>query len=242
MTALKFGIVFFILLVPAFAEQPQYGERPANSVFDPKGVLTAEETDEISEPLLKILDDEGIDILVVVIPEIGDAPPRHVARGYADKWAQTEINAVVLHVPGKGDSPWIFPGNVMNATVMPEVMKQGIKDAESRALAEVSDVDKIRAASIEAADIMRFSTGANIIQKEEAISRQLQARLDFERKSRLIKLSFALGAAALIPLIIGTVFFFISMKNSGAKQFPAVRVVRRFGAPYSGGNNAVSSS
>lgn len=242
MSALRFIIVFLSLTVPVFADPAQYGERPVNSVFDPTGVLTVKETKEISDPVLKILENEEIDVIVVILPEIGEAPPRHVARGYADKWSRTKINAAVLHVPGSENSPWIFPGKALSDAVMPEVIQESLEDAESRASAELSDFDKIRAASIEAADIMRFWKGNIVIYKEETVSRQLQARLDFEKKQRLIKLSLALGAAALIPLIIGFVFFFIRIKNSGVKRFPNVRVVRRLGAPYSGGNNAVSGS
>lgn len=239
-------ITFFSLLVFSVnadqAQNGKYGERPANSVFDPTGVLTVKEANEISEPLLNILQNEEIDIILVILPEIGDAPPRHVARGYADKWTETKINAAVLHVPGREDSPWIFPGKVLSTTLTPEVMKQSIEEAESRARAEPTEFNKIRAASIEAADVMRFWKGSSVIRDEALISRQLQRRLDFEKRNRLIKLSLGLGAAALIPLIIGAVFFFVRIKNSGAKRFPAIRVTRRLGAPYSGGNNATTGS
>lgn len=217
-----------------------YGERPANSIFDPSGILDTEEAEAISSPLLTILENEKIDVMVVILPELGAAPALHLARGIAEKWSEKRINAVVLHVPGEEDSPWIFPGKIMSSTLKPEVMKQSIEEAQSRARAEPSDFGKVRAASIEATDVMRFWMGNTIMRSEEAINRQLQARLAFEKRQRLIKLSLALGAAALIPLVIGVVFFLLRIRNSGSRTFPPMRVIRRFGAPYSGGNNATS--
>ncbi|MDP4626092.1 MAG: TPM domain-containing protein [Akkermansiaceae bacterium] len=246
MSALRYLIIFLSLTFAVSADQAQsgfkYGERPTNSVFDPTGILTVKEADEIATPLVEILKNEEIDVIVVVLPEIGTAPPLHVARGFAEKWSQTEINAVVLHIPGQEDSPWIFPGKVMSSTLPPDVMRQSLEEAESRARAEPSEFSKIKAASIEAADVMRFWKGSEVIRDEVKISRQLQARLIFEQRDRLIKLSLGIGAAALIPLIFGAVFFFVRIKSSGAKRFPDLRVTHRLGAPYSGGNNAVSGS
>ncbi|MEP2775233.1 MAG: hypothetical protein ABJQ29_01955 [Luteolibacter sp.] len=219
----------------------KYGERPANSICDPKEILTVQEAREISEPLQVVRENEGIDVMVVVLPEIGDAPPLHVARGFAEKWTQTRINAVVLHVPGLEDSPWIFPGKVMSSTLKPEVMKMSIEAAVSRARAEPTDFDKVRAASIEAADVMRFWMGNAVIRSEEVISRNQQARDAYEKRQRLIKLSLALGAASAIPLIVGGAFFFFRLRNAGAKRFPPTRVIKRLGAPYSGGNSATTA-
>ena len=240
-------ISLLFLLICSVAAQPteggsKYGERPENSVFDPRGILSVEETKEISEPLLKIRENERIDIFVVIVPEIGDAPPMHVAEGYAEKWKKEQINAVILHVPGAEESPWIFPGKLMSSALKPEVKKKSIEDAEARARAESTDFAKVKAASTEAADIMRFWTGIAHIRSEEAITRRLNAKLAFERRERLLKLALMLGAAALIPLIVGAVFFFVRLRGSGSKTFPSIRVVRRLGAPFTGGNHAAIDS
>ncbi|QTN32117.1 TPM domain-containing protein [Akkermansiaceae bacterium] len=233
-----------LLCIPAGADQTQsnfkYGERTGNSIFDPKGVLTPQEKDDISAPLREILKNEGIDILVVILPEIGDAPPMHVAREFAEKWATTTVNSVVLHVPGKQGSPWIFPGEVMAAALKPESVKHMIAAAEKRAAAEPTDFGKVRAASVEAADAIRYWLGGALLHTEERINKRLELQLERDRRERLLKLSAALGAAALIPLAFAAVFLTLRMRGREGLRFPQLRKSARLGAPYSGGGSNCS--
>jgi hypothetical protein len=228
----------------AESEQAQsgfrFGERPKNSVFDPAGILTVKEQTELAEPLAMVRAREGIDVMVVILPKIGDAPPDHVAKGFAEKWAATDVNAVVLHVPGREGTPWIFPGNVMGSMVKPETLRESVVGAEKRAAAEPTDFGKVRAASTEASDALRYWMGAARIRSEEIISEQLEARLAYENRRRLLKLAAILGAAAVIPLVLGIVFIALRIRNSRPRHFPSTRMIPRLGAPYSGGNNAVS--
>ena len=218
----------------------KYGDRPKNSIFDPTGVLTLTEQDRISEPLLTILKNEGIDIIIVILPEIGDAPPEYVVKGYAAKWATTTVNSVVLHVPGKEGSPWIFPGMFMTGVIKPEAVRETIVAAEKRAAAEPTDFGKVRAASIEAADAIRYWMGGALLRTEDTINRRLEWQLARERRERLLKLSAALAAAALIPLVFGAVFLTIRIRGRGARRFPQLQKIARLGAPYAGGNSNCS--
>lgn len=245
MKTLPPAIIFFLAAaIATIADQvpndSRYGERPASSVFDPAGVLTPQEQREISEPLVKIRMNEGIDVLVIVLPEIGEAPPDHVARGFAEQWISNELHSVVLHVPGHQDSPWISPGEIVGMAVDPTLVEETIGAAERRAAAEPDDFGKIRAASIEAADAIRYWMGGAAIRSEEKISRRLESQLAFERRQRLLKLAVVLAAAAAIPLIAGFVVLYIRLKNNRPKTFPKLRKVPRLGAPYAGGNHAVS--
>lgn len=238
------ALVSLLLCVAAEADQTQsgfkYGERPKNSIFDPTGVLTPQEQDRISEPLRAILRNEGIDIIVLILPDIGDAPPEHVIKGFAEKWATTTVNSVVLHVPGKEGSPWIFPGAVMTGAMKPEVVNESIDAARKRASAEPTDFGKVRAASIEAADAIRYWLGGELLRTEDMITRRLQWQLERERRERLLKLSGALGVAALIPLFFGAVFLVLRLKGRRPKSFPSLRKTSRLGAPYAGGNSNCS--
>ncbi len=228
----------------AEAQQTQvdskYGERPASSVFDPSGLLSPAQQQEISEPLVKIRMNEGIDVLVIVLPEIGEAPPKHIARGFAEKWIDTKLHSVVLHVPGHPDSPWISPGEVVGVAIKSEAVEETIAAAERRAAAEPDDFGKIRAASIEAADTIRYWMGGAAIRSEEIISMRLERQLALEKRQRLIKLAAILAMAAAIPMIAGFFFLYISFKNSRPKTFPTLRKTPRLGAPYAGGNHAAT--
>jgi hypothetical protein len=241
-------LILLLLVSSLFAgaEQSQsgllYGERPKNSIFDPAGTLTLSQQAKLAEPLANVLESEGIDVLVVILPDIGDAPPEHVAEGFAKKWAISQVNAVVLHVPGKAGSPWIFPGKVMGDALKAETLKEAIVAAEKRASAEPTDFGIVRAASTEASDALRFWMGGLKIRSEELITRSMEARLRQENRRRLLKLAAILGAACLIPIAIGIVVLFPRIRDSRPKYFPSVRITPRLGAPYSGGNNAVSKS
>lgn len=237
-------IAFVLLCIAANGDQTQsnlkYGERPGNSIFDPTGVLTLKEQERISAPLKTILRNEGIDIIIVILPDIGDAPPDHVAKGFAGKWATTSVNSVVLHVPGKDGTPWIFPGSLMTGAIKPDVVRETMLAAERRAAAEPTDFGKVRAASIEAADAIRYWLGGALLRTEERINKRLEWQLARERRERLLKLSAVLGFAALIPLAFGGVFLVIRLRARSAKRFPPLRKLARLGAPYAGGNSNCS--
>ncbi len=218
----------------------KYGDRPSDSVFDPAGLLSSTQRSNISNPLRNILTDEGIDVMVIVLPDIGDAPPGHVARAFDEKWSKTDISAVVLHVPGAEGAPWIFPGEAISDVIRPEVLGASVIAAEKRAAAEPDEPSKIRAASIEAADVMRYWTGSAVIRTESIVSER-QARLNaYGERRRLIKLSAMVAAAGAIPIIAGLGFFFSQYQSRKPRVFPPVRKIPRLGAPYAGGNNATS--
>ncbi|WP_411827089.1 TPM domain-containing protein [Luteolibacter sp. AS25] len=215
-------------------------QRPAGSVFDPTGVLTPKQQAEISAPLHGLLENEEIDILVVILPEIGEFQPQDVAKKFAEKWGEGNMSSLVLHVPGRDGTPWIFPGENVGTAVTPEVVRKSVSDGEKRAAAEPDDFRKVRAASIEAADAVRYWSGGAVLRSEAIINARLVHQLEFERKRRLLKLAALLGAAALIPMIFGIVLLFTRLSKMGPRTFPPVRKIPRLGAPYSGGSRIES--
>lgn len=232
--------ITFSLNAQDIEKEFKYGSRPHDGVFDPTDSLLPKQRKEISEPLSRLLEKEGIDILVVILPEIGDAHARHVATGFREEWASKSLNAIVLHVIGHTESPWIFPGDAIDRVVKPERLDQSIKAAESRARSEPTDFAKIRAASVEATDIMRYWIGGALISSEALISERLSRELAFEKRERLIKLAAMMGLAGAIPLVVGVVFFLTKLKKKGSLSFPMVRKIPRLGAPYAGGSKAMS--
>lgn len=241
---LIFGMLLLATAPGLRAQGPEkefkFGSRPHDGIFDPAGILLSKQREEIAVPLAKVLKNEGIDVLVIILPEIGDAPAKHVAQGFREEWSDTPINAVALHVPGNPESPWIFPGDVINRLVKAEKLLESVDAGEKRAAAEADDFGRIRAASVEAADIMRFWTGGAVLRTESLISERETRELAFENRRRLIKLAAMVGLAGAIPIIAGLVFFLGRLKKTGPRNFPPVRKIPRLGAPYAGGNHAVS--
>jgi len=218
----------------------KFGGRPPDAVFDPADVLLPKQRQEIAAPLAKVLANEGIDVLVVILPEIGDAPAKHVAKGFREKWSDQLINVVVLHVPGNPESPWIIPGEVIARVVKSDKLQESLDAAQRRARAEPDDYAKIRAGSVEAADLMRYWTGGAVIRSEAIITDRLTRQLAFEKRQRLLKLAAMLGLAGAIPIIAVLLLFLTKLKKRGPRNFPPVRKFSRLGAPYAGGNNAIS--
>ncbi len=217
----------------------KFGERPPDGVFDQKGILLPTQRQEIAEPLANVLKNERIDVIVVILPDIGDAPPKHVAKVFRDEWSVSPVNAVVLEVTGNPDSPWIFPGDLINRVVDASKLQEWVEAGERRANAEPDEFGKIRAAAVEATDIMRYCSGGALLRTEAIISERLRQQLAYEKRQRLLKLAAGLGLAGAIPIVIGLVFLFTNIGKNRPRNFPAVRKTTRLGAPYAGGNNAI---
>lgn len=217
----------------------EYGPRPPLSVFDPNGFLMPELVEEISAPLAEYYKKEGIDVIVVVLADLGNAPPEHVARTFAAAWCTSPIHCVVLHVPGREGSPWIVPNGKLVEYLIPDQVQKAINNGQRRAASEAKDADKVKAAATEAADMLRYWM-ANAINRSEMIqSESTKMRAELETHSRQWKITAMVAVVAVILLIAGIAFLVASLRKRGPRYFPKPAATRRLGAPYSGGNHAV---
>lgn len=218
----------------------EYGQRPATPVFDPSGLLNPDAMKEISEPLAALLESGDIDIIVVVLPDLGQSPPELVAGRFAQAWCKSPLHCVVLHVPGQPDSPWLVPGGKLIAYLNPEQIREAVTAARRRAASEAKDADKLKAAAHEAADLLQFwmATAKNyraMIQAESAKMRQ-----ELNGKSAKWKLGLMISAALLVTLVIGiTVLAQLTGKRE-PRTFPFPNWQPRLCAPHAGGNHAVA--
>lgn len=236
--------IFLIVLLamPAFAETAapfEYGPRPPLWVFDPSGFLEPAVVKEISDPLAAIHDTEHLDIIVVILTDLAGAPPEHVARRFATAWCKLPNHAVVLHVPGRKDSPWIVPEGLMNGLIDPEEIQQAVEDAQRRVAKETTDADKVRIAAAEAANMLRYWKNTVITRREliktETVKFQEQAR----NRNRMWRLGLMLGAILLITLTVAVSSLVSLARRRGPRYFPHRAWQFRLGAPHAGGNHAV---
>lgn len=218
----------------------EYGKRPPLSVFDPAEVLDPATAKKISDPLKALEASEGVDVIAVVLTDLGAAPPEHVAQQFAEAWCKSAIHCVILHVPGHPESPWIFPRGKLVSQMKPEEVVKAVAGAERRARAEPKDADKVRAAAIEATDMLRFWLANGVNRSERIRTHATAARLDHEMKERQRKILAVAGAAGLIPLVLIVYFGIIFLKRSGPRYFPNHAWQLRLGAPHAGGNQAVA--
>lgn len=221
------------------ASQFEYGPRPALSVFDPSGVLEAQTVKEISDPLETVRKKEDVDVIVVILQDIGDAPPEHVAGQFAAAWCNSDIHCVVLHIPGREDSPWIIPAGKLIGYVKPQQVQEGTATVRRHAASEPKDADKVRVAAKESSDMLRFWLGSAINRSQTMLTESARMRVESETSARRTQIAILVGVASIIPLIVGIAFFISLLGKRGPRHFPHHAWQLRLGAPHSGGNNAV---
>ncbi len=237
--------IMVVSLLPVFpcahaAEEFEYGLRPASPVFDPAGLLKPEAVKEISGPLESIAKSEDIDILVVVLADLDQAPPELVAGRFAKAWCVSPLHCVVLDVPGHADSPWIVPGGKLIAYLNPEQVRDAVANACRRAASEPKEEDKVKAATREAADMLRFwmANAKNyraMIQAESA-----KIRVELHDQSGKWRLAVMMAAALLVTLFIGFTMLARLTGRRAPRAFPFHNWQTRLGAPHAGGNHAVA--
>jgi hypothetical protein len=215
------------------------GSRPHQSVFDPSGYLDPLLAKAISEPLEEHLKKDGVDVIVVVLPDLGDLPPEQVARSFAAAWCNSPLHGVVLHVPGSEGSPWIFPGGKLVGYLDPAQVQKAVDDARRRARSESTDPERVKAAAAETADMLRYWM-ANALNRTDMIHfEKARMRQELETKSQQWKIITTVGAAAVIPLIAGAWMSVIFLRRQAPGYFKSPHYQPRLGAPHAGGNRAV---
>lgn len=237
-------LLSFMLAARVTAKTPldfEYGPRPPLSVFDPDGFLKPELVKEISDPLTTINRNEGVDVIVILLTDLQGAPPEHVARCFADAWCSSPVQCIVLHVPGRKDSPWIFPAGKLIKLLDPLTVRQTVEEAEKRAALETNEPAKVRAAATEATDMLRYWMRNMVNHSELLQTSRDEAVTLFENKSRLRRAILLLVMACLIPLVAVVSMIYLLFRKRGPRYFPNREWQPRLGAPHAGGNHAVAS-
>jgi len=233
-------LAIFSILPAQAAENFEYGPRPPLAVFDPSGVLDPAVVKSISDPLVTIYQKEGIDVIVVLLEEIGQAPPEHVAGQFAAAWCKSPIHCIVLHIPGREGSPWIIPAGRLIGHINPEAVKTAVANAHRRVTAETNNTNKVKASATEAADMLRIWLGSALTQTAGIQTEAARMRLELESQSRRWKLGVMIAAAAFVPLVAGIALVVSLLNNRGPRHFARHPWQRRLGAPHAGGNQAVA--
>lgn len=238
------AILVFVLSgltsVRAGTEDFEFGPRPANSIFDPLGVLDSGALGKITGPMQKLREKEGIDIVVVVLDDLKGAPPEHVAGRFAAAWSGSLIRAVILHVPGNPDSPWIVPGGELTDLLHPEAIAKDTSRGKRLASYEPTEAGKVRVAVEEASDRLRYWKATHFNATEARKKAIAKIRLEHDDKSRQWRIIMLTCVACAIPLIIGCYMLYLMLRKPGSRYFPEVVPPRRMGAPHAGGNQAVT--
>jgi hypothetical protein len=228
-----------LLATPARAAADfDYGPRPSIPVFDPSHVLSPEEITEISAPLSIAYQRDKIDVMVVVLPELGSAPPEHVAKSFAEAWCKSPLHCVVLHVPGRLDSPWLVPAGKLLEYISQEEIRSATTTAHRHAAAEEKDANKLKAASGEAIVLVRYWQGNVSNQNQLIQNHRIQMQLDQETQARNWQIAGLMALASAVVLVAGYSFISLFLRRRGPAYFPEYESLQRLGAPHAGGNHA----
>lgn len=224
------------IATPAF----EYGPRPPLCVFDPTEQLKPETVKELSESLAAIYQKEGIDVIVVILNDLGKAPPEHVAKRFAEAWSKSSIHCVILQVSDHADSPWVVPGGKILGYLNPDQVQLAVASIQRHAAAEPRDEDKIITAANESADMLRYWM-ANAINRSAMIQTEsAKMRKDLETKARQRQVAVMIAAGTFIPIIAGISLLVVVLRSRRPAYFPDPAWQPRLGAPHAGGNHAVA--
>jgi len=236
-------LLFLFLAIHAWAQPKtafEFGPRPPSPVFDPAGLLPPELNKQMSETLNSVHQKEGIDVMVIVDSNFDKAPPEIIAKRFADAWSDSIAHCVVLHVPSREGTPWIFPGGDLFQMLNPVAVKQAVDDAKRRALAEPVETNQVRVAAVEATDLLRFWLGSAIERSQQMQAEHMRLREIYFARERKKKFLMIAAVAIAIPFFVGIGYLFYIGRRRKPRYFPSRTWQPRLGAPYAGGNHIVA--
>jgi hypothetical protein len=190
------------------------GPRPSGAVFDPHGVLKVADRNEISAPLERILKDDGVEVIAVVLNHADVSDPEAHAKSLAVSWCESRLHAVVLHIPGCEGTPWIAAGGDLIESINPDELRDELAAVRRDASREPDDVSIMRTAANATADMLRYWKGREDARQAVIDYERTVIGLELETRAHHQQVLILTAAAAVIPIIIGAVLVFrLSAKN-----------------------------
>ncbi len=217
----------------------EWGPRPKNAVFDPDGQIGTKLAKDISDGLAEVLKNESIDIMVIILKDLGNAPPEFVANRFEKEWSKSPFNCVVLYVPGASNNPLLFPSKKVSEYHDPDEIIDVISDTEKKIAEKNGTDEKVKTAAVEAVDMLRYWINTVIITSNTLHQQQEVLTYFKKRREQRIRYLVLLGVATLIPSISAIWILVAYLKRLRPAYFPKHSWQTRLGAPHAGGNNVV---
>lgn len=215
------------------------GERPASSLYDPERSLSSDLADRLIQELEKANKRDHADVMVILVPTVGELPPEHVARRFSEAWGNRLLNAVILDVAGRNDGPWIYVGGEIAYNDRYGYIPQKIGEALRLARQEPDRESCLRSATGQTSDLLRFLRGRAQSQGQAYLTERIKARLEAEERARTKKIVTYAAIASVVPFLSLTVLVALFFLRRRPRYFPPVLWSKRLGAPHAGGNDAV---
>lgn len=218
-------------------------DKPASLVCDPAQWLTTHESREWESKLETWKNDVGVEIHLVILPNLHGTPPEYVVREVARRWGDAELCGVVLLVPD-GGGPWLWwQGEVIEKVQLdPRAQREMILRMEKKSRSELTERERLGSAVQQLSDTLRLINAqwqrVNHLRdkwNDNIFEKWSQERL--QRRARWV----TVGTAAIFLSLLLVWWYRRQWIHRRKHFFPRVTAQRRFGAPYAGGSGAVVS-
>lgn len=218
-------------------------DKPKGQVSDESKWLTPEEQYEWERQLESWKRNDGVDIYLVILPNLHNTPADHVMHEIANRWGDPALRGVVLYVPSSAGPRIWWEGEIIEKINLdPRAQREMILRIEKRAGSESTERERLRSAIYQLSDTMR------VIHSQW---RQFSAMRDkwndsiYQKwsRDRMIRRAKWIGIAAVGLVALVTVVWFLHRRFTKQRRyfFPQVSAQRRFGALHAGGSGAVVS-
>lgn len=217
--------------------------KPQGQVSDESKWLTPEEQYEWERQLESWKRQDGVDIYLVILPNLHGTPADHVMQEIAKRWGAATLRGVVLYVPSSaGPRIWWEGEIVEKINLDPRARREMILRMEKKAGSETTERERISSAIHQLSDTMRvihsqWKQFNAMRDKWNDTIYQKWSRDRMNRRARWI----GVAAGGLTVLVTVGWFFHRRLTRQRRYFFPHVSAQRRFGALHAGGSGAVVS-
>lgn len=211
-------------------------ERPPRHIFDPAKWLNPEEEDRISIQLADQLRENEIDVYIVTRAKQPVQGAKTYARTLGEAWTRAPVWCVIFYVPGDPSGFHVQAGGI---GLDPARVNRAVAEASKRAKREMSEKDRVMAAWVECAEVLRFMHNARDRNLDAVIEQQKKLKNESVNKDKWKRIIIVSVVSAIVILLAGAWFILSKIRKKRCPavfEFPETSWRIRYLAPYSGGS------
>jgi len=237
--------VIMVVFASAESSSPVFTmpAKPKGQVSDESKWLSPEEQFEWERQLESWKHNDGVDIYLVILPNLHNTPADHVMQEIAKRWGAATLRGVVLYVPSSAGPRIWWEGEIIEKINLdPRAQREMILRMEKKAGSESTERERVSSAMYQLSDTMRVIHSQ---WKQFSAMRDKWNDTIYQKwaKDRMIRRAKWIGIAAVVLTALAVVALLLHRRLSKQRRyfFPQVSAQRRFGALHAGGSGAVVS-
>jgi hypothetical protein len=218
-------------------------QKPTSMVSDPTKWLSDEDRFLWERQLESWRLREGVEIFLVILPDLGGTPSEYVIKEIATRWSTGDLCGVILFVPGTSMPRIWWQGDVIRSIELdPRAQREMILRMEKKASSEQNDRDRLSSAIYQTSDALRVihSQWLQLQRLRDKWNDSVYEKWSVDRVKRRIRWMTA-ASVGLVSFLLIIWWARLRLRSRRRYLFPRVTAQRRFGAPHAGGAGAVVS-